>query len=277
MTYTKPKPFVFVLMPFLDEFDDIYQLGIKPACSDAGAYCERVDEQIFHESILERIYNQIAKADVIVADMTGRNANVFYETGYAHALGKKVILLTQNGDDIPFDLKHYPHIVYAGKITHLKSELENRVRWHIEHPDVSPTRLEFDLEIFISSKPVPSRPEISASWILLDEQRDYGITIQFDINNPSATIYDGICTLGLITPKRFDINYSGAKVVQLPNERCLHLLSRIPSILPNGWDSAAVVLSCSYGRRPHNQAIEIILVIYTEIGTKEYPIILKVD
>ena len=58
-----------------------------------GAYAERVDEQIFNESILQRIYNQISKADIITADMTDRNENVFYETGYAHTLGKQVILL----------------------------------------------------------------------------------------------------------------------------------------------------------------------------------------
>src|SRR5579859_3658565 len=99
MDSLQPKPFVFVLMPFDDKFADIYQFGIKAACADVGAYCERVDEQHFHESILERIYNQIAKADVIISDMTGRNPNVFYETGYAHALGKRVILLTQAAAD----------------------------------------------------------------------------------------------------------------------------------------------------------------------------------
>ena len=108
-------------MPFEKEFDDVYQLGIKEACKEAGAYCERVDEQLFHESILERIYNQISKADVVIADMTGRNPNVFYEAGYAHALGKKVILVTQNSEDIPFDLKHYPHIIYQGRITDIKA------------------------------------------------------------------------------------------------------------------------------------------------------------
>ena len=87
MNTTAPKPFVFVLMPFDDEFRDIYEVGIKPACEKAGAYAERVDEQIFTESILDRIYNQISKADLIISDMTGRNPNVFYETGYAHALG----------------------------------------------------------------------------------------------------------------------------------------------------------------------------------------------
>ncbi len=54
--------------------------------------------------------------------MTGRNPNVFYEVGYAHALGKIVLLLTQNAEDIPFDLKHRPHTVYAGKIETLRKD-----------------------------------------------------------------------------------------------------------------------------------------------------------
>src|SRR6185503_14376375 len=96
-----------------------------------GAYAERVDEQIFTEGMLERVFNQISKADVIVADMTGRNPNVFYEVGYAHALGKIVLLLTQAADDIPFDLKHRQHTVYHGKIEDLKKELTARLQWAI--------------------------------------------------------------------------------------------------------------------------------------------------
>lgn len=128
---TAPKPFIFVLMPFDEQFNDIYKFGIKGAAEDMGAYAERVDEQIFNEGILERIFNQISKADVIVADMTGRNPNVFYEVGYAHALGKVVLLLTQNVDDVPFDLKHRPHIVYAGKIETLREKLTERLIWAI--------------------------------------------------------------------------------------------------------------------------------------------------
>ena len=131
---TAPKPFVFVLMPFNEDFDDIYKLGIKEAAKEIGAYAERVDEQIFNEGILERIFNQISKADVIVADMTGRNPNVFYEVGYAHALGKIVLLLTQKADDIPFDLKHKQHIIYGNggsKIQSLRSELTPRLNWAI--------------------------------------------------------------------------------------------------------------------------------------------------
>src|ERR1043165_7677746 len=150
MEDTKPKTFVFVLMPFSSEFTDIYEVGIKQACKDASAYCERVDEQIFDESILERVYNQISRADVIVAEMTGRNPNVFYEVGYAHALNKRVILLTQKADDIPFDLQQFPHIIYDGKISTLKSQLEARVRWCVENPKESIAKTDINLDFYES-------------------------------------------------------------------------------------------------------------------------------
>jgi nucleoside 2-deoxyribosyltransferase len=120
---------VFVVMPFDDEFRDAYELDIKPACAQAGADCARVDEQLFLENILKRIYHQIESADVIIAEMTSRNPNVFYEVGYSHGLDKPVILLTKSAVDIPFDLQHYPHIVYEGQIRTLKSEIEKKVRW----------------------------------------------------------------------------------------------------------------------------------------------------
>lgn len=149
---TNVKPFVFVLMPFHSDFDDIYHVGIKSACLSVGAYCERVDEQIFLENILERVYNQISKADIVISEMTGRNPNVFYETGYAHALNKRVILLTQKSDDIPFDLKHYPHIIYDGKITLLKSELEKRIQWCIDNPTESLSKVDIGIEFVINEK-----------------------------------------------------------------------------------------------------------------------------
>lgn len=127
---TLPKPFVFVLMPFDKAFDDIYKFGIKGAANDIGAYAERIDEQLFAEGILDRIFNQISKADVIVADMSGRNPNVFYEVGYSHALGKNVTLLTRAAEDIPFDLKHRYHIIYDD-IDSLRRELAPRLQWAI--------------------------------------------------------------------------------------------------------------------------------------------------
>lgn len=129
------KPFVFVLMPFRDEFDEVYLSGIKLACEAAGAFCERVIDQRFDERILDRIYNQIQSARLIVADMTGCNPNVFYEVGYAHALHKKVILVTRDVNDIPFDLRHHRHIEYKGKAYLLKDQLVEEIKWCLATPE----------------------------------------------------------------------------------------------------------------------------------------------
>ena len=126
---TDTEFFAFILMPFDKSFDDIYKLGIKETATTLGILAERVDEQIYSEGILERIYRQIELADLVVADMTGQNPNVFYEVGYAHAKGKLCILLTQKSDDIPFDLKHHRHIIYGSSIGQLRDMLSEEMTW----------------------------------------------------------------------------------------------------------------------------------------------------
>jgi nucleoside 2-deoxyribosyltransferase len=123
------KIFAFVLMPFNQNFDDIYKFGIKEPASQLDILAERVDEQLYTGGILERIYRQIDIADIIIADMTGQNPNVFYEVGYAHAKNKLCILLTSNTNDIPFDLKHRRHIVYNDSINRLKEKILEELQW----------------------------------------------------------------------------------------------------------------------------------------------------
>jgi hypothetical protein len=149
---TTPKPFCLVLMPFSADFNDVYALGIKDACTQAGAYCERIDEQIFHESMLGRIYNQISKADIIIADMSGKNPNVFYEVGYAHALGKLTILLTNDAADIPFDLHDFPHIVYKTGLTGLRSQLAKRVDYFIKNPPQHVSDIKLGIQVFLNNQ-----------------------------------------------------------------------------------------------------------------------------
>jgi hypothetical protein len=61
---------------------------------------------------MEDIWDAINAARAIIADCTGRNPNVFYEIGLAHAVGKPVVLITQKGEDVPFDLKAIRYIEY---------------------------------------------------------------------------------------------------------------------------------------------------------------------
>jgi nucleoside 2-deoxyribosyltransferase len=191
---TKPKLFCFVLMPFSSDFDDVYQIGIKEACQAAGAYCERVDEQHYNERMLERIYNQIAKADLLIADMTGKNANVFYEVGYAHALGKPTVLLTRNAADIPFDLTQFPHIVYESKLTFLREKLTARVAWHIANPGTKLEDTAFALTLLINgNNPLEEQIFVQAKG------DNHWIDLNLTIGNQSSTyLDDGDYKIGLI-------------------------------------------------------------------------------
>ena len=72
----------------------------------------RADDIYDNRPIIEDIWRYTNEAGILIAELTGRNPNVFYETGIAHSVGKEVILITQSMDDVPFDLKHLRCTVY---------------------------------------------------------------------------------------------------------------------------------------------------------------------
>ncbi|HVZ20666.1 MAG TPA: nucleoside 2-deoxyribosyltransferase [Vicinamibacterales bacterium] len=100
-------------MPFDEGFDEIYGLFIAGTLTQAGYEVARADDIRNQQNILKDILAGITESDLVVADLTGSNPNVYYELGLAHALGKRVILLTQEMDDLPFDLRSYRVIPYS--------------------------------------------------------------------------------------------------------------------------------------------------------------------
>ena len=77
----------------------------------------------------------IDRSRVVICDCSGRNPNVFYEAGIAHTLGREVILITQSGSDIPFDLRHLRYIAYHNNgegRTKLKEEVVKRLNTLID-------------------------------------------------------------------------------------------------------------------------------------------------
>lgn len=264
---TSPKPFCFVLMPFSKEFDDIYQFGIKGACEDVDVYCERVDEQIFEGSMLERIYNQIARADVVIADMTGRNANVFYEVGYAHALGKRVILLTQKTDDIPFDLKHFPHIVYGAQIKELRPELSKRVK-RFAFEETSQQEYELGLDVYWRDRP------LSAGNVAVECPAMGKAVATLTIhNNSSITYAPGEFRLGVIAPKGFRGTDTGATVSDLPDGRHLHMLPTFDTLFPGA--SCPATLSLYRLSNEPNPDIDVTARVFSKAGYRDFPLLLK--
>lgn len=115
---------IFVIMPFDSMFDDLYQIGIKETMQNLGYKCTRADE-IFHthDIMCRGICKPIQEASCIVADMTNKNANVFFELGLAYGFEKEVLLIANSVEDIPFDLRGMQSIIYQGQIVKLRENL----------------------------------------------------------------------------------------------------------------------------------------------------------
>ena len=115
----------FVLMPFIEELKEIYLEIYKPICTELGFYCWRVDEISRPGSITKDIVQGIVDSDIVIADLTWNNPNVFYELGIAHTLNKKTIMTCQKNEVIPFDVSNYRVIIYQHTLLGSKELAEN--------------------------------------------------------------------------------------------------------------------------------------------------------
>jgi hypothetical protein len=130
----------FVALPFLG-FDEMFDKAIKPAVEDTfgEGTCFRGDTGAIAEVIGDRIAEEIIRADVVIAVMTGNNPNVMYEIGIAHSLRKPTLLLSDNLVDAPFDVKPQRIIKYESHPTPdlqgVKAALEKYLREIRDNPD----------------------------------------------------------------------------------------------------------------------------------------------
>jgi hypothetical protein len=119
----------FVLMPFSDQFFLQYEEAILPALQSAGLRGIHAGEIFGTREIMEDVWESICAATIVIADVTGRNANVFYELGIAHTLGKDCVVLTQNPQDVPFDISARRYIRYEPtKLVMLRTRLEKTIK-----------------------------------------------------------------------------------------------------------------------------------------------------
>lgn len=122
---------VSVMMPFDRRFDAAFD-AIKAATSRLGFECKRVENIWEHSTVIQDIFGLIYRSFIVVCDFSGRNPNVFYEAGIAHTLGKHVVPMTQNAEDIPFDLRHHRYLQYLNNhegLAKLTTELSNRLEY----------------------------------------------------------------------------------------------------------------------------------------------------
>ena len=120
---------IAVMMPFKSEFNPVYE-SIKEACKALRIETRRVDEIYKPSKIMDDVFSTIVQSQLVICDLTARNANVLYETGLAHALNYDVIMIAQNMDDIPFDLRQFRVIKYLPNkegLSKLAEDLEKAI------------------------------------------------------------------------------------------------------------------------------------------------------
>ncbi|MBA4375695.1 MAG: hypothetical protein C0401_05925 [Anaerolinea sp.] len=106
------KDICLAIMPFDGWFDEYYIKIYCPAIKAANLEPFRTDDLYRPSMIINDIWSYTKKAKLILADLSGKNPNVFYELGLAHGIAKPVILISESINDVPFDLRALRVILY---------------------------------------------------------------------------------------------------------------------------------------------------------------------
>lgn len=171
---------VFMIMPFQEQFLGLYdmlknKLGDKYEFSNAGD----LDNQ---QSILQDIVMGIANADVIIADVTGLNPNVFYELGLCHALNKKVILITQDISELPFDIKSYRVDEYTTEFWKIE-QIINKIEKNLEGAKDGSVQYGNPIKDFYPKDIMEANKDIYINDENLDEEENGFLDYIADIND----------------------------------------------------------------------------------------------
>jgi len=136
---------VFVIMPFSaikghteEEWTEIYENIFKPAIEECGYTCDRAIPKT--GSLIRSIIERLKTSKIVLADISERNANVFYELGVRHSLSKRTIIVCQNSKDIPSDLRGYWYLQYGirpSEVTKFKSDIKRIISEIEKNPDRS--------------------------------------------------------------------------------------------------------------------------------------------
>jgi hypothetical protein len=147
--------FCFVIMPFGDpavdrdhfeKMEDIYSEWIKPtvesiALPDGSGQClqcHRADKAQQSGNIVDHVIESLVKADIVIADLTGRNPNVFYELGIRHAVSNATILIAEGMEHVPFDVRQLRTLIYSYSppgMNRFRRELKTFVAAAMNEPD----------------------------------------------------------------------------------------------------------------------------------------------
>ncbi len=149
----------FVIMPFSstascsdEEWTLIFEELFKPAVEGSGLDYECRRSKATRGNIVASILQELKENYVVIADLTDRNANVFYELGVRHSLKDRTILVAQNADDIPFDLRAYAYHIYNWRTEEGKNAFTKRITALLSDIDGNPDRPDNPVSDFLGKK-----------------------------------------------------------------------------------------------------------------------------
>ncbi len=121
----------FIVMQFTSPFNEIYEEVIRDVCDEFEIDAHRSDETYGPGLIIADVTRDITESKLIIAEITPANPNVYYEIGYAHAIGKPTILLAdKNIERLPFDISGFRVLFYENSIAG-KRKFEEGLRQNI--------------------------------------------------------------------------------------------------------------------------------------------------
>jgi len=157
---TRQSRVCFVIMPFSattscteEEWTWIFQNLLKPAVEDAGLNYACHRSAATRGNIIRAIMEALHDAYVVLADLTDQNPNVFYELGARHAMKNRTILIAQNEEFIPFDLRPYAYHIYDWKTVKGRRKLATKLRELLADVDQFPHRADNPVSDFLGGPP----------------------------------------------------------------------------------------------------------------------------
>lgn len=179
---TSVKEICFVIMPFGGWLDDYYQDIYRPAIEAAGLEPHRADDLFRPSTIVNDIWTYTKRARLVLADLSGKNPNVFYELALAHALAKPAILVAESMEDVPFDLRALRVLVYDKNAPEWGQLLRAKVQASIAEVLKTPT--EAVLPAFLETKGAAPKPTVTPHEKELLDLRQQIDLLREEMRNP---------------------------------------------------------------------------------------------
>ena len=174
----------FVICPFGGWHDRYSKEIFYPAVEDAGLKPLRADDIFGPSPIVSDVWRSVKRAKIVLADLTGRNPNVLYELGLAHAIQRPVVMVTQNMGDVPFDLRALRVIVYEQQAPNWGTALQREITKSLREVVASPER--FVPATFLEQSPRRTSGTVEPQEKRILQLEQQVASMQRPLQSPSA-------------------------------------------------------------------------------------------